>query len=207
MYSYAKDKKFPKRRLIVSLSCVLIAAAAFLTVEYTTKKTEKDTSVFKEDTTPVLSLPSSAAEEKGVQPFAVKAQVVLDYFDGKESEIDSMTKFEGVYRANQGMDYAFNEEAFDVLASFGGEVSEVKDDNIFGKSVTITNEDLCITYQSLSDITVKKGDKVNQKDPIGKAGTNIYNKDLKNHLHIVVEKSGRIIDPKLIFGKTVSEIK
>lgn len=118
-----------------------------------------------------------------------------------------MTKFEGVYRANQGMDYSFNKEAFDVLASFSGEVSDVKEDNIFGKSVTITSKDLSITYQSLSDITVKKGDKVNQKDPIAKAGSNIYNKELGNHLHIVVEKNGKIIDPELMYGKTNAEIK
>ena len=93
MYSYTKEKKFPKRRLIVSLSCLLIAAAAFLTYEYSMKNPAKDTSVFKEDTTPVLSLPSSAEEEKGIQPFAVKAEVVLDYFDGKDSKVDSMTKF------------------------------------------------------------------------------------------------------------------
>ena len=207
MYSYTKEKKFPKRRLIVSLSCLLIAAAAFLTYEYSMKNPAKDTSVFKEDTTPVLSLPSSAEEEKGIQPFAVKAEVVLDYFDGKDSKVDSMTKFEGVYRANQGMDYSFNKEAFDVLASFSGEVSDVKEDNIFGKSVTITSKDLSITYQSLSDITVKKGDKVNQKDPIAKAGSNIYNKELGNHLHIVVEKNGRIMDPELMYGKTNAEIK
>ena len=53
MYSYTKEKKFPKRRLIVSLSCLLIAAAAFLTYEYSMKNPAKDTSVFKEDTTPV----------------------------------------------------------------------------------------------------------------------------------------------------------
>ena len=48
MYSYTKEKKFPKRRLIVSLSCLLIAAAAFLTYEYSMKNPAKDTSVFKE---------------------------------------------------------------------------------------------------------------------------------------------------------------
>ena len=56
-------------------------------------------------------------------------------------------------------------------------------------------------------LIVKKGDKVNQKDPIAKAGSNIYNKELGNHLHIVVEKNGKIIDPELMYGKSNAEIK
>ena len=58
---------------------------------------------------------------------------MLEYFDGKDHEVDSMTKFEGVYRANQGIDYACNDEAFDVLAVFAGDVSEVKEDALFGR--------------------------------------------------------------------------
>lgn len=207
MYSYTKEKKFPKRKLIVSLSCLLLAAAAFLTYEYSFKTKPVTTSVFHEDTTPVLSLPSAAQEEKGVQPFSVKAAIALDYFDGKKSDVDNMTKFEGVYRGNQGMDYTYQKEAFDVLACFGGEVSEVKEDNIFGKSVTVVSKDLTITYQSLSETAVKQGDTIDQHAHIGKAGVNIYNKDLGNHVHIVVEKNGKIIDPKSIYGKTISEIK
>ena len=72
------------------------------------------------------------------------------------------------------MDYSFNKEAFDVLASFSGEVSDVKEDNIFGKSVTITSKDLSITYQSLSDITVKRAIRSIRRIPIAKAGSNIY---------------------------------
>lgn len=207
MYSYTKEKKVPKRKLIVSLSCLMVAVAAFLTYEYSYKKDAQDTAVFHEETTPVITLPSSITEEKGVKPFKVEAEVVLDYFDGKESKVDNMTKFEGVYRANQGMDYAFNNEAFDVLASFSGKVLDVKDDSVFGKSVTIENKDLSITYQSLSEVNVKKGDQVKQSAVIGKAGSNIYNKDLGNHLHIVTEKNNKIIDPELIYEKTISEIK
>ena len=117
------------------------------------------------------------------------------------------TTQKGVYRANQGIDYACNDEAFDVLAVFAGDVSEVKEDALFGKSVTIKSKDLSITYQSLDDVALKQGDKVNQGDAIAKAGTNIYNKELGKHLHMVVEKNGTIIDPKTVFDKTLSEIK
>ena len=207
MYSYKKKKRFPKRSLMVFMSCLCMCAAAYLTYEYTLQDKEAQTPVFNEDTTPVLNLPQSDTIEKGVQPFSVDAKVVLDYYDGSDTKVASLTKFEGVYRGNQGMDYAFNDEAFEVLASFSGEVTEVKDDNIFGKTVTIKSDDLSITYQSLSQVTVKKGDKLKQKAIIGKAGTNIYNKDLGNHLHIVVEKNKVLIDPAVIIGKALTDIK
>lgn len=207
MYSYTKEKKFPKRKLIVSLSCLLVAATAFMTYEYSMSKKTKDSAVFKEDTTPVITLPSGTQEEKGIKPFSIDAKVALEYFDGKDSKVDNMTKFEGIYRANQGMDYTFNNEAFDVLSVFSGDVSDVKDDSVFGKSVTIVSKDVSVTYQSLGEVAVKKGDHVNQKDVIAKASSNIYNKELGNHLHIVVEKNKKIIDPKLIYEKTLSEIK
>lgn len=207
MYSYTKEKKFPKRKLIVSLSCLFVAATAFMTYEYALQKNKNDSAVFKEDTTPALTLPSNAQEEKGMKPFSVDAKVVLEYYDGKEAKVDNMTKFEGVYRANQGMDYTFNNEAFDVLPIFSGDVSDVKEDPVFGKSVTIVSKDITVTYQSLSDVAVKKGDHIQQRDVFAKAGSNIYNKDLQNHLHIVVEKNKKIIDPKLVYDKTLSEIK
>lgn len=206
MYSYTKKRKLSKRKMIVTMSCLLVVAVAFISYEYTANQ-EKDTAVFKEETVPVLNLPVVDVKETGIKPFKTDAKIVMDYFDGKDNEIDSITEFEGVYRGNQGMDYAQEQEAFEVVSCFSGKVSEVKDDSVFGKSVSILTGDLEITYQSLGEISVKKDAEVKQGEVIGKAGANIYNKDLGNHLHIVVTKAGRIIDPEMIYDKTVDEIK
>ena len=188
------------------MSCLLVVAVAFFSYEYTVKK-DKETAVFKEESVPVLTLPVSDTKETGMKPFKGEAKLVLDYFDGKDSDVDSITEFEGIYRGNQGMDYAMDNAPFEVLACFSGKVSEVKDDSVFGKTVTITTQDLEITYQSLGEISVEKDAEVKQGDVIGKAGANIYNKELGNHLHIVTSKTGKIMDPELVFGKTVDEIK
>ncbi|MEG0273933.1 peptidoglycan DD-metalloendopeptidase family protein [Amedibacillus sp. YH-ame10] len=206
MYSYTKPKKVFKRRLMVSLACLLAVSVSYLSYEYYQQTRSKDTAVFKEQDVPVLSLPDTA-QQKAIKPFTVEAQTALEYFDGSESKVETMTKFEGVYRGNQGIDYTFQDQAFDVVACLDGTVSEVKEDAVFGKSVTIVNQDLSITYQSLSDIAVKNGDRVHQSDVIAKAGKNIYNKDLGNHLHIVVEKNGKIMDPKLMYDKSPNELK
>ena len=121
---------------------------------------KEDTAVFKESV-PVLSLPDTT--QKGIHPFNVEAKTVLEYFDGKDHEVDSMTKFEGVYRANQGIDYACNDEAFDVLAVFAGDVSKLKRRYaVWKESYHHQGKDLSITYQSLDDVALKQGDKVNQ---------------------------------------------
>ena len=38
-------------------------------------------------------------------------------------------------------------------------------------------------------------------------GENVYGQDLGIHLHVVAEKDGQLMDPGMIQGKTVNEIK
>ena len=131
----------------------------------------------------------------------------MDFYDGSESEVDSFSQFEGVYRMNQGIDYAYQNEAFDVLAIFSGSVEEVKEDAMFGHTVKVKSDDLTITYQSLSAPTLQEGDAIKQGDVIAQAGVNIYGKDLGNHVHIVVSKGDRLIDPESIYGLAVKDIQ
>ncbi len=206
MYSYTKRKQKAKRTLIFTLSFLLIFTIGMMSWQFSDKKTEEQP-VFNEAEVPVISLPDSEKEEKAIRPYRVDATVVLDYYDENDDKADDVTLFEGKYRANEGIDYAYNNEEFEVLSIFSGEVSEVKDDPLFGKSITIQSEELSITYQSLKDVNLTVGDKVKQGDVISKAGMNIYNKDLNNHLHVVVELNGKLINPETIYDKTLSEIK
>ena len=206
MYSYVKERKLSKKKLLISLSCLLIAGCGLISYRfYHQQQNKKDSAVFQEEILPVLALPD--AQQKGVKPFSVDAQVVLDYYDGKESEINNITQFEGVYRGNQGIDYALNDQVFEVQAVFSGEVSDVRNDELFGNTVVIQSGDLIITYQSLDAIQVKKGEHIEQKQTIGTAGKNIYNKDLGNHVHIVTQVNGKLVDPETIYDKTLEELK
>lgn len=203
MYTYTKKTSQAKKRLLFGLSAALLCSVGVLSYSLTNKDAQpEEQPVFQEEDLPVLQLPNS--EETVALPFLVEASVALDYYDGT-SESPSMTKFEGVYRPNQGMDYTYQEEAFDVIAMTSGTVSEVKEDEIFGSSVTIINGAITITYQSLQNITVKENDTLTQGQVIGKAGTNIYNKELGNHVHIVTEVNGVIQDPKTLFQKPLSQ--
>ena len=51
-----------------------------------------------------------------------------------------------------------------------------------------------------------KGDSVKQGEAIGTAGTCVYSKDLGNHLHLVSEVGGRLVDPQSIYDKSAEEL-
>ena len=61
-------------------------------------------------------------------------------------------------------------------------------------------------YQSLSDVIVKKDDKVIQGQIIAKSGNSNINKDLGNHLHFELYYKGAIVNPEEYFDKSVDEL-
>lgn len=203
MYAYNKKSD---RKKVVALGCaiILLCGFGFLMQWYLTRDNTKLTPVISEEDEIVIKLPDK--EENIIAPYTVEASVVLEYFDGSDHEVSDYTNFNGVYRPNQGIDYAYNGESFDVICMIGGKVSEVKKDETFGNTITITSDRLVITYQSLDALNFKVGDTIKQGDVIAKASTNVYNPELKNHVHIVVEKDGTIVDPKTIIGKTLDSL-
>lgn len=206
MYRYTKKKNHRKVMVISALSLVLAIAVATTTYFLTRDQEGKDDIPVSTDdvSIPVISLPMG--DELAKRPYQVEAVIALDFYGERESDVPNMTKFEGTYRANQGIDYAFNDEAFDVLAILSGEVIDVKEDPLFGPSCTIKSGDLSITYQSLKDIRLSVGSEIKQGEAISLASANIYNKELGNHVHIVVEKNGIPIDPESIYGKSPAEL-
>lgn len=212
MYSYTKRRIKTKRLFILTLSFLLIFTVGIMSWQFSKKEGEtpqqgQEQSVFQEEEVPVLALPDSEKEEKAIRPYKVNAEIALQYYDENSDKADDVTLFEGKYRANEGVSYVYNNEEFEVLSIFSGEVSEVKDDPLFGKSITIQSENLSITYQSLKEVKLAVGDKVNQGDVLSSASTNIYHKDLQNHLYLVVALNGKLMNPETIYEKTLSEIK
>ena len=205
MYAYTKKNK--KAKLYVSLGCSLFLAVmvgVLMTNEVAKPDEMASKPVVKAVDVPVLSIPKP--KQKAIRPYQVDAKIVLDYYDGNESDVANYTLFEGVYRMNQGIDYAYQQEGFDVLSVFDGKVTEVKEDALFGNSITIQSDRLKVTYQSLSPISLKEGDAVKQGDVIGQAAMNIYGKDLGNHVHVVMELDGHLIDPESVYGKQLEEL-
>ena len=62
------------------------------------------------------------------------------------------------------------------------------------------------TYQSLSEVNVEKDAVIKQGDKIGTSGENVYESELKNHLHFILEKDNQALNPEKYFNQEVSKI-
>ena len=150
-------------------------------------------------------------EQTLLSPVNENIGIVRYYYD-KDDDISkqeqSIILFEGVYRANQGIDFSNKNEKFEVKAAMDGTVTKKSNDPVLGWIVTITHDNKVSTsYQALSDVKVEVNQIVKQGDIIGVSGENIYEADLKNHLHFILQKDGQILNPEKYINKPISTIK
>ena len=126
-----------------------------------------------------------------------------DYKADAETQEKSIIYHDNTYLQNSGTDF-ISENVFDVVAVLDGSVTDVKEDDTLGKVVEIKHENGYISiYQSLSEVTVKKGDVITQGQVIGKSGTNELDKDMGNHLHFELYVNGQVVDPTLYLNKEI----
>ena len=104
----------------------------------------------------------------------------------------------GDWRVHTGIDISA-ELGADVLAVAGGEVTAVRSDHFFGKTVEITHDGGIVSvYSNLSNdgITVKVGDKVKSGEKIGAVGdTSLTELADESHLHFEILVSGASVNP------------
>lgn len=129
-----------------------------------------------------------------------------DYKGESKDQENSIIKYNNTYMQNNGIDYVL-ENIFEVVTVLDGKVIEVSDDDTLGKIVVIEHENNIITtYESLSEVTVKKGDVVSQGQTIGKSGTNKIEKDLGNHLYFQVTKDDKVLNPENCYNKDIKDL-
>ena len=149
-------------------------------------------------------------EEKLILPFKVNAQIKTYYYDlsddGNTRE-KALVYYNGTYTPSVGIDYFYNNQNFDVVASFSGKVIEKKVDSLYGITLYISNENgLMSAYSSLTDVKVSVGDIVKQGDVVAKAGSNTINSSMGNHLNFSLLKNDKHINPIGNFSKNIKDI-
>lgn len=138
--------------------------------------------------------------------------VVKKFFEtnaSKEEKEARLVNYDNTYSMSKGIDLAEKDgKTFDVSASLSGTVIKVAKDPVLGYVVEIEHEDgLSTVYQSLSEVSVKQGDKIEQNQVIGKAGKNLYNEEGGNHVHFEIRKDGVALNPLNFMDKPVSSIE
>ena len=146
---------------------------------------------------------------KMVKPYTDENVQVLKYFYDYQAEAETQEKsilyHENTYIQNSGMDFGLT-DTFDVVSVLDGTVVDVREDELLGTVIEIKHDnDFISSYQSLSEVSVKKNDTVKQGQVIGKSGTNTIDQDLGNHLHFELYKSGEVVDPSKYFDQVISD--
>lgn len=129
-----------------------------------------------------------------------------NYESDATSQEQSLIYYENTYIQNSGIDYT-NKEIFDVISVLDGTVIDISDNDILGHTIKIRhNNDLITTYQSLSEINVKKDDNILRGQVIGKSGNcKLYSEN--SNLHFEIYYQGKNVDPETYIGKNQDELQ
>ena len=201
-----------KKTLALGLSAVVFLGGVAIVQNLLSHQNEpfEDESVVKVEDTQTTT-DSKETKETLKAPVKDGIGIVRYYYsqdDDPSKQEQSLILFEGVYRPNQGIDYANKNETFDVFAAMSGTITKKTNDPILGWTVTITNDQkVSTTYQSLSDVKVKMNQIVKQGDLIGQSGENVYEADLKNHLHFILQKDEKMYNPEKFMGQQLDSIQ
>lgn len=207
-------KRFVVVGIYLSVFLTIIGATIIYSLSATPKSTKEEVVDYVDDTIlennelPVVQEDTT----KMIKPFTDTSVETAKYFYDYQGEKDAQEKaiiyHENTYIQNSGMDFK-QEKPFDVVAVLSGTVLDVRDDELMGKTVEIKHDkgSYISVYQSLSEVSVKKGDTITQGQVIGKSGENMIDKEMGNHLHFELYMEGVIVDPMKHFDQVVQEKK
>lgn len=190
---------------LYSIFAVVAVVSLFLSIEVIEEK-ENITYVSNailDEYVPVVNV-----EDTIKKPFTdEKVNISNNYYDykSKEEQTNSIIYYENTYLQNTGINYK-SDEVFDVISILSGEVIEVENEELLGKSVTIRHDnELISVYQSLSEVSVSVGDKVTTGQIIGKSGSCNLITNSKNNLHFELYANGNIVNPEDYYDKKLSD--
>ena len=202
-----KLKPYVLPTLMIIAITGIIFGTAMLSNSLKNKDTYEEPTSYVNDT--ILEEDQAVINEttKMINPYTdTTVTIGKNYYDYKadaKTQEKSIIYHDNTYLQNSGTDFV-SENVFDVVAVLDGNVTDVKEDETLGKVVEIKHENGYISiYQSLSEVSVKKGDIVTQGQVIGKSGTNELDKDMGNHLHFELYVNGQVVDPTLYLNKEI----
>ncbi len=99
-----------------------------------------------------------------------------------------------VWKPHTGVDYACD-LGDDIKAMVNGEVTKVRTDRMYGKTVEISSGAAVVSYSGLSGVKVKEGDSVDRGEVIGTSGAVPCEADDENHIHVSLKIDGKKADP------------
>lgn len=152
----------------------------------------------------------SKKEEIMVKPYiSNKVTIGKSYYNYQgtnENQENSIIYYEGTYIQNSGVDYIAKEK-FDVVSCLDGTVISVQKTELMGYVIEIKyNNNIIMSYQSLSEAMVKENDTIIKGQTIGISGKSSIGSELGNHLHLEMYYNGVTVNPEDYYNKNIKGI-
>ncbi len=153
---------------------------------------------------------NSIVKEKLIKPFKVDATISRYFFDDEdpmEIKSQAIVTYQNKVLPSQGVDYTYNDEAFDVMAAFSGKVIAKKNDPMYGLSIAIEHTSGVVAYYcGLTEVNVMQDENITQNTILGKAGESVINAKLGKHLHFAIQVNNNYINPLKSYDKLVEDL-
>ena len=214
--NYSRGENMKKRKLrsfVIPSFITMLIISLFFTSAIVNKNKENKNKLsninFVTNSIINSDLPVLGEVTKVINPYTDPSTTIgkkyYDYSGSKEEQEKSIVYHDNTYLQNSGIDFV-NDKVFDVVAVLDGTVVNVKEDELLGKIVEIKHgNDMIGIYQSLSEVSVKKDEKVSQGQIIGKSGTNELDKVIGNHLHFEIYMNGQVVNPSNYLDKELTK--
>ena len=149
-------------------------------------------------------------DEIMVNPYISKqvtfGKYIYNHQESNDKQENSIIYYEGTYIQNSGVDYV-SKEKFDVVSCLDGTVISVKKSEFMGYIVEIkSSNDIILSYQSLSETTVKENDTIKKGQTLGISGKSTIGSELGNHLHLEMYHNGQVVNPEEYYNKNIKDI-
>lgn len=136
-----------------------------------------------------------------------KASISIHFYDKddtEEKQKESLIYYENTYLPNTGVLYTAD-EVFDVKTVFAGKVTEILDDEFFGKYVVVEHtKNLRTYYYGLEEIEVQVGDELTSGAVLGVSKVNEIMNNKKSFL-LEVYYNNELINPETLVGTKITD--
>ncbi len=205
-----KKKLVLKPFVLPTLYILMVIALMVMSTNLLYKGPKEEDLTYVSDSILDNSIPVINSEEIFIlSPFnSDKVKVVSSYYNYQEEATNqekAIVRYDNTYLQNTGITYS-SVEKFDVISVLDGTVTKIYSNDILGNIVEITHDnDIVTVYQMLSDVIVKKDQKVSRGEVIAKSGTSKLASTDYN-LYFEFMKEGTLVDPNLYIGKNVKDL-
>lgn len=200
-----------KKRLVLPTVYFLITVAIFVGILYLGSTLSFQTSGYDYSIDSIVDNSFYVEGEDETASVVIEkptdVEVATKYYSREAEEVDqqnSLIFYDDTYMPNTGLLYA-SEETFEVKTVFAGMVTDIKDDDFFGKYVVVEHsENIKTVYYGLTELEVNIGDELTTGAVLGKSNNNAIMNDKYTTL-LEVYNNNTLINPDTFIGTKITD--